>query len=131
MQYPYPTSPPPASALYLQTIPPPLHQLHPQRCPIKPRVLDDLDRARNPGVAVLVRLAVRLHLLQRLPQRLAGRGGVAVPFDLTRHAGLIAIRHWEAHSLEPHLRRRQRNVFPFGASGIHERAGRPSSNGFR
>lgn len=58
--------------------PPPLHQLHPQRCPIKPRVLDDLDRARNPGVAVLVRLAVRLHLLQRLPQRLAGRGGVAV-----------------------------------------------------
>lgn len=78
IQYPYPTSPPPARALYLQHIPPPLHQLHPQRRAIKPRVLDDLDRARNPGVAVLVRLAVRLHLLQRLPQRLAGRGGVAV-----------------------------------------------------
>ena len=41
-------------------------------------MLDDLDRARNPGVAVLVRLTVRLHLLQRLHQRLAGRGGVAV-----------------------------------------------------
>ena len=58
--------------------PQPLHQLDPQRRAVEPGVLDDLDRARNPGVAVLVRLAVRLHLLQRLHQRLAWRGGVAV-----------------------------------------------------
>ena len=65
----------------LSIIPPrdrPHPQLHPQRCAVEPRVLDDLDGPRDLRVALGVRLAVGLHLAQRGPERLPGGGRVPV-----------------------------------------------------
>jgi len=52
-------------------LPHPLHQLHPQRCVVDLRMLDNLDNTSDFWIPLLVLLAVRFHLAKSLLEGLA------------------------------------------------------------